>query len=239
MTRYAHRIVEEIYRRGVVPTPAKALVELLRFEYGLEKKKASRLLANVLRELVKKGLVERVGRGYYRAPPSLLPLPLPPPPSSTPSRVEPRVEAGAPGVEALREPRIPRIICLRRKDSEYPFVTCNDPEGVVKHLMEKFKVEDLLAKFVLCAYVDWLSGLYRLYPSRTLFGILDYHRDIIEELRKMTVFVESVEELERLLGKKEVPQSASTSAPSAEATATSTPSEAPPERAERAGTAGS
>jgi len=219
MTKYVHRVVEEIYRRGVVPTPAKVLVELLRFEYGLEKKKASRLLANVLRELVKKGLVERVRRGYYRAPPSLLPLPLPPP-SSTPSKVEPRVEAGAPGVEALREPR---IICLRRKDSEYPFVTCNDPEGVVKHLMEKFKVEDLLAKFALCAYVDWLSGLYRLYPSRTLFGILDYHRDIIEELRKMTVFVESVEELERLIGKKEAPQS--TSASSAEATTAEAPLE--------------
>jgi hypothetical protein len=213
MTRYAHRVVEEIYKRGVVPTPAKALVQLLCFEYGLEKKKASKILANVLRELVEKGLVERVRRGYYRAPPSLLPLPLPPPPSSPSSKIEPRVEAGGSGVEALREPR---IICLRRRDSEYPFVTCNDPEGVVKHLMEKFKVEDLLAKFVLCAYVDWLSGLYRLYPSRTLLGILDYHRDIIEELRKMTVFVESVEELERLLGKKEAPQS--TSASSAEAT---------------------
>jgi hypothetical protein len=212
MTRYAHRVVEEIYKRGVVPTPAKALVQLLCFEYGLEKKKASRLLANVLRELVKKGLVEKVGRGYYRAPPSLLPLPLPPPPSSPSSKIEPRVEAGGSGVEALREPR---IICLRRRDSEYPFVTCNDPEGVVKHLMAKFKVEDLLAKFVLCAYVDWLSGLYRLYPSRTLLGILDYHRDIIEELRKMTVFVESVEELERLLGKKEAPQSASASSASA------------------------
>jgi len=225
MTRYAHRVVEEIYKRGVVPTPAKALVELLCFEYGLEKKKASRLLANVLKELVKKGLVEKVGRGYYRVPLSLLPLP--PPPSSTPSKIEPRVETGGSGVEALREPR---IICLRRRDSEYPFVTCNDPEGVVKHLMEKFKVEDLLAKFVLCAYVDWLSGLYRLYPSRTLLGILDYHKDIIEELKRMTVFVESVEELEHLLGKKKAPQS--TSASSAEATSAKAP-------LERAGSTGS
>ena len=214
MTRYAHRVVEEIYKRGVVPTPTKALVELLCFEYGLERRKASKILANVLKELVKKGLVEKVRRGYYRAPPSLLPLPLPPPPSSPPSKIGAGIGTGGSGVEALREPR---IICLRRRDSEYPFVTCNDPEGIVKHLMEKFKVEDLLAKFVLCAYVDWLSGLHRLYPSRTLFGILDYHKDIIEELKRMTVFVESVEELERLLGKKEGPQSASTSASSAEA----------------------
>jgi hypothetical protein len=104
-------------------------------------------------------------------------------------------------------------------------VACNDPKGVVKHLMEKFKVKDPLAKSVLCAYVDWLSGLYRLYPSRVLSSILDYHRDIVEELKKMTVFVESVEELERLLGKKEAPQS--TSASSAEATT----AEAPLERA--------
>jgi len=208
MTRYAHRVVEEIYKRGVVPTPTKVLVELLCFEYGLERRKASKILANVLKGLVEKGLVEKVRRGYYRAPPSLLPLPLPPPPSSPPSKIGAGIGAEGSGVEALREPR---IICLRRRDSEYPFVTCNDPEGIVKHLMEKFKVEDLLAKFVLCAYVDWLSGLHRLYPSRTLFGILDYHKDIVEELKRMTVFVESVEDLERLFGRREGPQSSSAS----------------------------
>ena len=208
MTRYAHRVVEEIYKRGVVPTPTKVLVELLCFEYGLERRKASKILANVLKGLVEKGLVEKVRRGYYRAPPSLLPLPLPPPPSSPPSKIGAGIGAEGSGVEALREPR---IICLRRRDSEYPFVTCNDPEGIVKHLMEKFKVEDLLAKFVLCAYVDWLSGLHRLYPSRTLFGILDYHKDIVEELKRMTVFVESAEELERLFRRREGLQSSSAS----------------------------
>jgi hypothetical protein len=84
MTRYVHRVVEEIYKRGAVLTSTKVLVELLCSEYGLERRRASKILANVLRGLVERGLVERVRRGYYRAPPSLLPLP-PPRPSPQPS----------------------------------------------------------------------------------------------------------------------------------------------------------
>jgi hypothetical protein len=208
MTKYVQRIVEEVYKRGVIPTSTKTLVELLCSEYGLEKRKASKHLANVMKELVKKGLVEKVRRGYYRASSSLLPLPLPTLPSSPSSKVGAGIKTGGSGVEALRGPR---IICLRSGEEPY-FVTCNDPEGIVKHLMEKFKIEDILAKIILCAYVDYLSGLHRLFLSRTVLGILDYHKDIVEELKRMTVFVESAEELERLFGRRqEAPRSSSVS----------------------------
>jgi len=66
VVKYAHRVLEEVYRKGTASFAS--LLDVLCEEFNLERRRASRLLAMMLRRFVAKGLVVKVARGYYAAP---------------------------------------------------------------------------------------------------------------------------------------------------------------------------
>jgi hypothetical protein len=66
-----------------------------------------------------------------------------------------------------------------------------DLKDVVDHLVEEFKLDRTLATFIVLAYVDEISGLTRVCPpslARHVRSILETHKDVVEELKKITVF---------------------------------------------------
>jgi hypothetical protein len=69
-----------------------------------------------------------------------------------------------------------------------------DVKEVVDYLVEKFKLDRTLATFIVLAYVDEISGLTRVCPPSLAYrvrGILETHKDVVEELKKITVFKEA------------------------------------------------
>ena len=66
MVKYAHRVLEEIYRKETASFAS--LLDVLCEEFNLERRRASRLLAMMLRRFVARGLVVKVARGYYASP---------------------------------------------------------------------------------------------------------------------------------------------------------------------------
>jgi len=66
VVKYAHRVLEEVYRKGTASFAS--LLDVFCKEFGLERRRASRLLAMMLRRFVARGLIVKVARGYYASP---------------------------------------------------------------------------------------------------------------------------------------------------------------------------
>jgi hypothetical protein len=86
----------------------------------------------------------------------------------------------------------PIIICApASSEVEHVNLVKYDVKEVVDYLVEKFEMDRTLATFIVLAYVDEISGLTRACPPSLAYrvrSILETHKDVVEELKKITVF---------------------------------------------------
>jgi hypothetical protein len=89
----------------------------------------------------------------------------------------------------------PTMICTpASSEVEHVNLVKYDVKEVVDYLVEKFKLDRTLATFIVLAYVDEISGLTRVCSPSLAYrvrSILETHKDVVEELKKITVFKEA------------------------------------------------